>query len=49
MDNKRKQMEKALSYAKRDQISMNSAKEDPIMKKQMIALLEESNKSFGIS
>ena len=34
-------MEKALSQAKRDQISINSAKEDLIMKKQMIASLEE--------
>ena len=46
VDNKRKQMEKALSQSKRDQILMNSAKEDLIMKKQMIASLEDSNKSL---
>ena len=46
VDNKRKQMEKALSQSKQDQILMNSAKEDLIMKKQMIASLEESNKSL---
>ena len=39
-------MEKALSQSKRDQILMNSAKEDLIMKKQMIASLEDSNKSL---
>ena len=39
-------MEKALSKAKCDQILTNSAKEDLIMKKQMIASLEESNKSL---
>ena len=46
LDNKRKQMEKALSQSKRDQILMNSAKEDLIMKNQMIASLEDSNKSL---
>ena len=46
VDNKRKQMEKALSQSKRDQILLNSAKEDLIMKKQMIASLEDSNKSL---
>lgn len=46
VDNKRKQMEKALSQSKRDQILMNSAKEDLNMKKQMIASLEDSNKSL---
>lgn len=49
VDNKRKQMEKALSQSKRDQILMNSAKEDLIMKKQMIASLEDSNKSLQSS
>ena len=43
LDNKREHMEKALSPSKRDQILMNSAKEDLIMKKQMIASLEDSN------
>lgn len=46
VDNKRKQMEKALSQSKRDQILMNATKEDIIMKKQMISSLEESNKSL---
>ncbi len=46
VDNKRKQMEKTLSAAKRDQILMNATKEDLIMKKQMITSLEESNKSL---
>ena len=46
VDNKRKQMEKALSQSKRDQIFMNATKEDIIMKKQMISSLEESNKSL---
>ena len=46
VDNKRKQMEKVHSQSKRDQILMNSAKEDLIMKKQMIASLDESNKSL---
>ena len=43
VDNKREHMEKALSPSKRDQILMNSAKEDLIIKKQMIASLEDSN------
>lgn len=46
VDNKRKQMEKALSQSKRDQILMNATKEDIIMKKQMISSVEESNKSL---
>ncbi|PFX19630.1 putative G-protein coupled receptor 133 [Stylophora pistillata] len=46
VDNKRKQMEKALSQSKRDKILMNATKEDIIMKKQMISSLEESNESL---
>lgn len=46
VDNKRKQIEKALSQSKRDKILMNATKEDIIMKKQMISSLEESNKSL---
>lgn len=46
VDNKRKQMEKSLSQSKRDQILMNSLKEDMVMKREMVESFEKSNKSL---
>lgn len=46
VDNKRRHMEKALSQAKRDQILMNAAKEDLLMKKEMMSAFAQSNKTF---
>jgi len=46
VDNKRKHMEKRLSQAQRDQVLMNSAKEDVIMKKSMMEMFEKSNKTL---
>ena len=43
---KRKHMEKALSQAQRDQLLMNSAKEDAVMKKEMLKSFERSNKTM---
>ena len=39
-------MEKALSQAKRDQILMSAAKEDLLMKKEMMSAFAQSNKTF---
>ena len=39
-------MEKSLSQAQRDQILMNSAKEDVIMKKEMLRSFERSAKTM---
>ena len=44
MDNKRKHMEKALSQAQRDQLLVNTAKEDVFMKREMLKSFDKSNK-----
>ena len=46
VDNKRRHMEKTLSQAQRDQLLMNTAKEDPLMKREMVKSFEQSNKSL---
>ena len=39
-------MEKTLSQAQRDQLLMNTAKEDLLMKREMVKSFEQSNKSL---
>lgn len=46
VDNKRKHMEKRLSQAQRDQILLTNAKEDMLMKKNMLEIFEKSNKTL---
>ena len=46
VDNRRKHMEKALSQAQRDRLLMSSAKEDAVMKKEMLKSFERSNKTM---
>ena len=46
VDNKRRHMEKRLSQAQRDQVLMNSAKEDVLMKKNMLDMFDKSNKTL---
>ena len=46
VDNKRRHMEKTLSQAQRDQLLMNTAKEDLLMKREMVKSFEQSNKSL---
>ena len=46
VDNKRKHMEKCLSQAQRDQFLMSNAKDDAIMKKDMLRAFEKSNKTL---
>ena len=40
VDNKRRHMEKTLSQAQRDQLLMNTAKEDLLMKREMVKSFE---------
>lgn len=42
-------MEKGLSQAQRDQVLMNTAKEDVLMKKQLLEAFERSNNSLDKS
>ena len=39
-------MEKTLSQAQRDQLLMNTAKEDLLMKKEMMESFQQSNKTL---
>ena len=41
VDNKRRHMEKTLSQAQRDQLLMNTAKEDLLMKREMVKSFEQ--------
>ena len=46
VDSKRRHMEKTLSQVQRDQLLMNTAKEDLLMKKEMMELFQQSNKTL---
>ena len=46
VDNKRKHMEKRLSQAQREQFLMATAKDDMMMKKDMLEAFEKSNKTL---
>jgi len=46
VDNKRKHMEKGLSQAQRDQVLMNTAKEEVLMKRQMLQAFQRSSSSL---
>ena len=46
VDNKRKHMENALSQAQRDQLLISAAKEDVLMKREMLNSFERSNKTM---
>ena len=46
VDNKRKHMDKCLSQAQRDQFLMSTAKDDAIMKKDMLHAFEKSSETL---
>ena len=49
IDNKRKQLEKRLTSAQRDQKLLEAAKEDTLMRKEMMDYLKESSRSTALA